>query len=124
MQAQAAGTSSDFPWPSRHARRARASRLAPLPATSAAHAGKAAPTALPPLDPPDVVSRQTDDATAHSQACSRQDFGPAVSASAEAKAGSCNDLDDPEADAEPEPMAQQPREGTPVSSNRRHYRVS
>ena len=120
MQAQAAGTGLEFPHPSRRTRRARASRLAPLPATSAAHVTKAACATLPPLDPPDIVSRHNaDEAAGQSQACSHQDFGPAVSASTEAKAGSGNDLDD----ADAEPRVQQPREGTPVSSNRRHYRV-
>ena len=130
VQAGAAGTSTEFPRPSRHTRRARASRLAPLPATSAAHDPHKASATLPSLDPPDIVSRHMDDAAAHSGACSGHDVGPAISASTEARACSCNGLEDPQADpqAEPgadaEPMVQQPREGTPVSSNRRHYRVS
>ncbi len=130
MQAGATGTSAEFPRPSRHTRRARASRLAPLPATSTAHDPNKASATLPPLDPPDIVSRHTDDAAAHSGACSGHDIGPAISASTEARACSCNGLEDPQADpqAEPgadaEPMVQQPREGTPVSSNRRYYRVS
>lgn len=71
-----------------------------------------------------------DDAAAHSGACSGHDNGPAISASTEAKACSCNGLEDPRADPQADPgadaelMVQQPREGTPVSSNRRHYRVS
>ena len=32
-------------------------------------------------------------------------------------------MDDAEPDADVEPAGQQPREGTPVSSNRCHYRV-
>ena len=129
VQAGAAGTSTEFPRPSRHTRRVRASRLAPLPATSAAHDPHKASATLPLLDPPDIVSRHMDDA-AHSGACSGHDIGAAISASTEARACSCNGLEDPQADpqAEPgadaEPMVQQPREGTPVSSNRRHYRVS
>ncbi len=130
MQAGAAGISTEFPRPSRHTRRARASRLAPLPATSAAHDPHKASATLPPLDPPDIVSRHMDDAAAHSGACSGHDNGPAISASTEAKACSCNGLEDPRADPQADPgadaelMVQQPREGTPVSSNRRHYRVS
>ena len=130
MQAGVAGISTEFPRPSRHTRRARASRLAPLPATSAAHDPHKVSATLPPLDPPDIVSRHMDDAAAHSGACSGHDIGPAISASTEARACSCNGLEDPQADpqadlgADAEPMVQQPREGTPVSSNRRHYRVS
>ncbi|KAL0047044.1 hypothetical protein WJX82_004928 [Trebouxia sp. C0006] len=128
VQAGAAGISTEFPRPSRHTRRARASRLAPLPATSAAHDPHKASATLPLPDPPDIVSRHMDDA-AHSGACSGHDIGAAISASTEARACSCNGLEDPQADpqAEPgadaEPMVQQPREGTPVSSNRRHYRA-
>lgn len=130
MQAGAAGTSAEFPRPSRHTRRARASRLAPMPATSAAHDPHKASATLLPLDPPDIVSWHTDDAAALSGACSGHDIGPAISASTEARACSCNGLENPQADpqtepgADAEPMVQQPREGTPVSSNRRHYRVS
>ena len=138
MQAQAAATGSDFPRP-RHTRRARASRLAPLPAASTASrlaplpatstaqaAVAAASAALALLDPPDIVSWPSDDAAAHSQACSRQDFGPAVSGSAEAKACSQHQesCQGNEGDADEDAAAQQPREGTPVSSNRRHFRVS
>ena len=124
VQGQAGGTSSEFPRPTRHARRARGSRLAPLPATSAAHGPHAASATLPPLDPPDIVSGQTDNAAAHSQACSRQECGGgAVSVSADARGCSCSGMDDAEPDADVEPAGQQPREGTPVSSNRCHYRV-
>ncbi|DBB01012.1 TPA: hypothetical protein ACH3X1_000915 [Trebouxia sp. C0004] len=124
MQAGAAGISTEFPRPSRHTRRARASRLAPLPATSTAHDPNKASATLP-LDPPDIVSRHTDDAAAHSGACSGHDNGPAISASTEARACSCNGLEDPQADpgTDAEPMVQQPREGTPVSSNCCHYRA-
>ena len=66
-----------------------------------------------------------DDATAQSQNFrSQQGPAPAVSGSAEAQAGSGHVVDgaaDCERDVEP---SVQPREGTPVSSNRRQYRVS
>ena len=113
VQAQAPGA-HDFPHPSRHTRRARASRLAPPPANSTAHVPS---IAVPAHDLPDVASRQSDGATAQSQDHSQQGGGPAMSASAG------QGLHDPvEGDCDADPMVQ-PREGTPVSSNRRHYRV-
>lgn len=128
VQAQAAA-SHEFPRPSRRTRRTQASRLAPLPATSAAHPHPQPPetasAALPLLDPPDIVSRQMDDATAQSQDYSWQAAGPAASASAAAvgcdsAVQEVSEVGDGECEADPMP---QPTEGTPVSSNRRHYRV-
>lgn len=125
MQVQAqAPNAHDFPHPSRHTRRARASRLAPPPANSSAHVPETASTAALPPDLPDVASRQSDGATAQSLDHSQQGGGPAMSGSAEAQAGAGQGVEDPpEGDCEPDPMLQA-REGTPVSSNRRHYRVS
>ena len=56
-----------------------------------------------------------------SQEDSQQGIGPAVSASAEARPCDGQEMTDGDCDGEP---MMQPREGTPVSSNRRHYRVS
>ena len=122
VQAQALNA-RDFPHPSRHTRRARASRLAPPPANSSAHVLETASTAALAPDLPDVASRQSDGATAQSQDHSQQGGGPALSGNAEAQAGAGQGVDDPtEGDCDPDPMLQA-REGTPVSSNRRHYRV-
>lgn len=110
----------NFPHPSRHPRRARASRLAPHPANSTAHVPETASTAVP---APDVASRQSDDATAQSQDHSQQRAGPAMSASAEAQTCAGQEVNG-HAQGEGDAAALvQPREGTPVSSNRRHYRV-
>ncbi|KAL3147614.1 hypothetical protein ABBQ38_014665 [Trebouxia sp. C0009 RCD-2024] len=110
----------NFPHPSRHPRRARASRLAPHPANSTAHVPETASTAVP---APDVASRQSDDATAQSQDHSQQRAGPAMSASAEAQTCAGQEVNG-HAQGEGDAAALvQPREGTPVSSNRRHYRA-
>ena len=123
VQASAPGA-HDFPHPGRHTRRARASRLAPPPANSSAHVPETASTAAQALDLPDVASRQSDGATAQSQDHSQQLGGPATSGSAEAQAGASQQVDDAiEGGCNPDPTLQA-REGTPVSSNRRHYRVS
>lgn len=114
----------DFPHPGRHTRRARASRLAPPPANSSAHVPERASTAAPPLDLPDVASRQSDGVTAQSQDHSQEGGGPAMSGSAEALSGPSQRVTNrTEGDCDPDPVLQA-REGTPVSSNRRHYRVN
>lgn len=83
-----------------------------------------ASTAAPAFDLPDVASRQSDGATAQSQDHSQQGGGPAMSGSAEAQAGASQQVHGAiEGDCDPDP-ALQAREGTPVSSNRRHCRVS
>ena len=125
LQAQALAPSAhDFPHPGRHTRRARASRLAPPPANSSAHVPETTSTAAPALDLPDVASRQSDGATAQSKDHSQQVGGPATTGSAEVHAGASQPVNNiTEGDCDPDPVLQA-REGTPVSSNRRHYRVS
>ena len=120
VSSQAGKPGSDFPQPNRLTRRTRASRLAPLPVNSAAHIAQAACANLPPTDPSDVLSRQSNDAAGQSQACSDHANRSAISASAEANL----DTRDAEGNADAELHDQAPREGTPVSSNRRPYRVS
>ena len=110
----------DFPHPCRHTRRAHASRLAPPPANSSAYVPETASTAAPALD---AASRQSDGATSQSQDHSQQGGGSETSGSAEAQAGTGQRVNDPSEGNDPDQVLQA-REGTPVSSNRRHYRVS
>ena len=80
---------------------------------------QAGPVNMLPSDPSDILSRQSSDWAGQSQAFSDPVNGPAVSTSGEARPDSCHAM----CHGDLEPPAQQPREGTPVSSNRQPYRV-
>ena len=120
VSSQAGRPIPDFPQPNRLTRCVRTSRLALLPVNSAAHTAQAASANMPPADRSDVLSRHSNDAAGQSQACTGQANRPSVSGSAEPNLDSC----DAERNADAELHDPAPREGTPVSSNRRPYRVS
>lgn len=80
---------------------------------------QAAPVNMLQSDPSEILSRQSSDGAGQSQAFSDPVNGPAVSTSGEARPDSCHAM----CHGDLEPPAQQPREGTPVSSNRQPYRA-